>query len=133
MSALGIRGDAGARARIQRTSALTHSRTSLLSLILFDDEASARWEPFALTRPGGELVLGTMTLRARAERVFGARCMAHLGAGHLRGFEEAGAPPVLGYAEAPSDGDRLFLAARAVPAWGSGETWTGKGGGAGRC
>ncbi|HEX8245355.1 MAG TPA: putative sugar nucleotidyl transferase, partial [Longimicrobium sp.] len=96
----------------------------MLSLILFDDDASARWEPFALTRPGGELVFGTMTLRARAERVFGARCVAHLAPEHLRGFEEAGAPPVLGYHEAPGDEDRLFLSARAVPAWGSGEAWT---------
>ena len=102
-----------------------------LSLILFDDEVSALWEPFALTRPGGELVFGTMTLRARAERVFGARCVAHLAAEHLRGFEEAGAPPVLGYEDAPAEGDRLFVSARAVPAWGSGEMWMERRGGAG--
>ena len=87
-----------------------------LSLILFDDAVSARWEPFALTRPGGELVFGTMTQRQRAERVFGARCVAHLGPAHLRGFEEGDAPPVLGYGDAPAEGDRLFLSARAVPA-----------------
>src|SRR5829696_5250215 len=102
-----------------------------LSLILFDDAVAARWEPFALTRPGGELVFGTMTLRARAERVFGARCVAHLGADHLQGFEEGDAPPVLACADAPAEGDRLFLSARAVPAWGSGEVWAQRRGGAG--
>lgn len=103
----------------------------MLSLILFDDEVSAKWEPFALTRPGGELVLGTMSLRARAERVFGTRCVAHLAADHLRGFEEGDAPPVLGYGDAPAEGDRLFLSARAVPAWGSGEVWKERRGGPG--
>lgn len=102
-----------------------------LSLILFDDAVSALWEPFALTRPGGELVFGTMTLRRRAERIFGARCVAHLGAPHLRGFEEGDAPPVLGWGDAPAEGERLFLSARAVPAWGSGELWMQRRGGAG--
>lgn len=102
-----------------------------LSIVLFDDAVSALWEPFALTRPGGELVLGTMTARERAERVFGARCVAHLGAEHLAGFTEGSAPPVLGYDAAPADGDRLFLSARAVPAWGSGETWLERRGGSG--
>jgi UDP-N-acetylglucosamine diphosphorylase/glucosamine-1-phosphate N-acetyltransferase len=72
-----------------------------------------------------------MTLRARAERVFGARCVAHLGPDHLRGFEEGDSPPVLGYGEAPGDGDRLFLCARAVPAWGSLDLWLERRGGAG--
>jgi len=102
-----------------------------LSLILFDDDVSAGWEPFALTRPGGELVFGTMTMRRRAERLFGARCVAHLGPAHLAGFEEDDAPPVLGYHEAPRDGDRIFLSARAVPAWGSGDVWRQRRGGAG--
>ena len=102
-----------------------------LSLVMFDDAVSARWEPYALTRPGGELVFGTMTSRARAERVFGARCVAHLGPAHLAGFEEGDAPPVLGYEQAPADGDRLFLSARAVPAWGSDEVWYARRGGAG--
>jgi UDP-N-acetylglucosamine diphosphorylase / glucose-1-phosphate thymidylyltransferase / UDP-N-acetylgalactosamine diphosphorylase / glucosamine-1-phosphate N-acetyltransferase / galactosamine-1-phosphate N-acetyltransferase len=104
---------------------------SSLSLILFDDAVSAQWEPFALTRPGGEMVLGTMTMRRRAERLFGARCIAHLGADHLAGFEEGDSPPVLRYGQAPAEGDRIFLSARAVPAWGSGEVWMARRGGAG--
>jgi len=102
-----------------------------LSLVLFDDAVAARWEPFALTRPGGELLFGTRTLRARAERVFGARCVAHLAADHLQGFEEGDAPPVLRHADAPGEGERLFLSSRAVPAWGSGELWRARRGGAG--
>jgi UDP-N-acetylglucosamine diphosphorylase/glucosamine-1-phosphate N-acetyltransferase len=102
-----------------------------LALVLFDDSVSRQWEPFALTRPAGELLFGCMTLRGRAERVFGARCVMHLAAAHLAGFAEADAPPVRGYADAPGEGERLFLSARAVPAWGSGELWRERRGGAG--
>jgi UDP-N-acetylglucosamine diphosphorylase/glucosamine-1-phosphate N-acetyltransferase len=97
-----------------------------LTLILFDDAAAQRWEPFALTRPAGELLFGTLRLRERAERVLGARCAAHLAAGHLAGFAEEGTPPVLGLGEAPADGARLFLSARAVPAWGAGAALSGR-------
>jgi UDP-N-acetylglucosamine diphosphorylase / glucose-1-phosphate thymidylyltransferase / UDP-N-acetylgalactosamine diphosphorylase / glucosamine-1-phosphate N-acetyltransferase / galactosamine-1-phosphate N-acetyltransferase len=103
----------------------------MLSLILFDDETSRGWEPFALTRPSGELRFGALAQRRRAERVFGARCVAHLGADHLEGFAEGDSPPVLRYDAAPAEGDRLFLSARAVPGWGSGETWRARRGGAG--
>lgn len=90
-----------------------------LTLILFDDEAARRWEPFALTRPAGELLFGTMTLRERAERALGARCAGHLGADHLLGFEEPGAPPILSSAADAGTGDRLFLLSRFVPEWGA--------------
>jgi UDP-N-acetylglucosamine diphosphorylase/glucosamine-1-phosphate N-acetyltransferase len=90
---------------------------SELTLILFDDATAARWEPFALTRPAGELLFGTQTLRARAERVLEATCAAHLAGAHLQGFEESGAPPVLPYDSPPTHGDRLFLCSRAVPEW----------------
>ena len=102
-----------------------------LSIVLFDDALSRKWEPFALTRPGGELLFGAFTFRARAARVFGGRVVAHLGPAHLAGFEEADAPPVLPYDAAPSDGERLFLSARAVPGWGSGDEWRARRGGAG--
>ena len=103
----------------------------MLQLILFDDDVARGWEPFALTRPAGELRFGAMTLRRRAERVFGARCVAELAADHLAGFVEGDAPPVRGLAEAPGEGERLFLSSRAVPAWGSGEVWMERRGGAG--
>ncbi len=89
------------------------------TLVLFDDAAAQRWEPFALTRPAGELLFGTMRLRERAERVFGARCSAHVTADHLAGFAEEGTPPVQSFEQAPTEGVRLFLSSRAVPAWGA--------------
>lgn len=86
-------------------------------LILFDDEVADRWEPFALTRPVGELMFGALTLRERAERVFDSPCLGHIAAEHLRTFEEPGARPVLDPAQLPTDRDLLFLSSRAVPAW----------------
>jgi UDP-N-acetylglucosamine diphosphorylase / glucose-1-phosphate thymidylyltransferase / UDP-N-acetylgalactosamine diphosphorylase / glucosamine-1-phosphate N-acetyltransferase / galactosamine-1-phosphate N-acetyltransferase len=83
-------------------------------LLLFDDRTARGWEPFALTRPAGELLFGTMTLRARVERVLRVPCTAHLGPEHLLGFDEDGAPPVLRPEDAPGAGDRVFLCARAV-------------------
>lgn len=88
-------------------------------LILFDDEVARRWEPFALTRPAGELLFGTMTLRARVERAYAASCAGYLTADHLFGFEETGAPPVLAGPGDAGEGDRLFLLSRFLPAWGA--------------
>ena len=90
---------------------------STASLILFDDLVATRWEPYALTRPIGELLYGTMTLRERAERVLGVRCVNHLAPEHLLGFDEEGSPAVLGYGDAPVTGDRLFWLSRACPRW----------------
>jgi UDP-N-acetylglucosamine diphosphorylase / glucose-1-phosphate thymidylyltransferase / UDP-N-acetylgalactosamine diphosphorylase / glucosamine-1-phosphate N-acetyltransferase / galactosamine-1-phosphate N-acetyltransferase len=90
-------------------------------LILFDDAAARAWEPFASTRPVGELLFGTLTLRARSEQVLGLRCAAHLAADHLEGFQEAGAAPVRRIADAPAAGDRLFLLSRVVLDWGTAE------------
>lgn len=92
-------------------------------LFLFDDAVARRWEPFALTRPAGELLFGTLRLRERAERVLGARCAAHLAAGHLAGFAEEDTPPVRGLDDLPAEGDRLFLSSRAVPGWDAVAGW----------
>jgi len=133
----GIHSRLPQRARIVQqprpADALTHTALThfMLHLVLFDDAVSRAWEPFALTRPGGELRFGALTTRQRAERVFGARCVAHLGAEHLAGFEEGDSPPVRGCADPPEEGDRLFLSSRAVPAWGSGEAWLARRGGSG--
>jgi UDP-N-acetylglucosamine diphosphorylase / glucose-1-phosphate thymidylyltransferase / UDP-N-acetylgalactosamine diphosphorylase / glucosamine-1-phosphate N-acetyltransferase / galactosamine-1-phosphate N-acetyltransferase len=93
------------------------------ALILFDDDAAARWQPFALTRPAGELLFGTLTLRARAEEALGLSCALHLAEPHLIGFGEEGAPPVAAHGDAPREGDRLFLLSRFVPAWEGGREW----------
>ncbi len=85
-------------------------------LLLFDDEVARGWHPFALTRPAGELLFGTETLRARCERVFGARCEGHLAGDALLGFEEPGAPPCLGAGAPGDDGYRLLVSSRFVPA-----------------
>src|SRR5688500_15702154 len=94
-----------------------------LSLILFGDLVARDWESFALPRPAGELLFGAVTFRDRAERIFGARCVAHIGAGHLAGFDEDGAPPVVSYSGAPREGDRLYLSSRAVAAWSVRDAW----------
>jgi UDP-N-acetylglucosamine diphosphorylase / glucose-1-phosphate thymidylyltransferase / UDP-N-acetylgalactosamine diphosphorylase / glucosamine-1-phosphate N-acetyltransferase / galactosamine-1-phosphate N-acetyltransferase len=91
---------------------------SEISLVLFDDDTAASWEPFALTRPAGELLFGTLLQRERAERVLGVRGAAQLCPDHLQGFEEEGAPPVRTRDNAPGEGARLFLTSRAVPDFG---------------
>lgn len=95
-----------------------------LSIILVDDAVVREWEPFALTRPAGELLYGALTFRARAELVFGGRCTAHLVDEHLLGFQEEGAPAVQTGPGDRSSTDRLFLLARTVPDWAVREAWT---------
>ena len=62
------------------------------SLFLFDDGVAASWEPFALTRPIGELLFGAFLMRERAERYWGAPCVGQVATQALMGFSEAGAP-----------------------------------------
>ncbi|HEX6926371.1 MAG TPA: putative sugar nucleotidyl transferase [Longimicrobiaceae bacterium] len=95
-----------------------------LAIILFDDRVARDWEPFALTRPAGELLFGALTFRERAERIFGGRCTAHVAAEHLLGFEEEGAPPVQVTPETDVNLPRLYLLSRAVPAWSVRATWS---------
>ncbi|HUE97023.1 MAG TPA: putative sugar nucleotidyl transferase [Longimicrobiaceae bacterium] len=97
-----------------------------MDLILFDDTIARGWEPFALTRPAGELLFGAMTLRERTERVLATRCTGAIAADHLRGFEEAGAAPVLADPGVAGDGDRIFLLSRFLPDWGAELSRTGK-------
>lgn len=89
-----------------------------MDLHVFDDERAASWEPFALTRPVGELRFGAHTFRARAERFAGVACTAHVVREGLASFEEPGAAPVVSLASVRpvSDRARLFLCSRAVPA-----------------
>lgn len=65
-----------------------------MSAIFLHDDARARaFEPFALTRPLGELRAGALLIRERWERALGTRAAGFLGAAHLDGFEEPGAAP----------------------------------------
>ena len=71
------------------------------TLVLFDDDVARGWRPFTLTRPAGELLFGTRTLRARAEEALGLRCAGHLTAPHLADYDEPWAPGVLALADVP--------------------------------
>jgi UDP-N-acetylglucosamine diphosphorylase/glucosamine-1-phosphate N-acetyltransferase len=85
-------------------------------LVMYDDARAASWQPFTLTRPAGELLLGAFTARARAERIFQATCIGHMAPG-LEGFDEHDAPPVIDSTSIPADRTRLFLSSRALPDW----------------
>jgi UDP-N-acetylglucosamine diphosphorylase / glucose-1-phosphate thymidylyltransferase / UDP-N-acetylgalactosamine diphosphorylase / glucosamine-1-phosphate N-acetyltransferase / galactosamine-1-phosphate N-acetyltransferase len=66
-----------------------------VKLYLYDDAVARGWQPFALTRPVGELLFGAHTFRSRAEHLFGVRCAGHITAAHLAGFAEPDAAPVV--------------------------------------
>lgn len=84
-------------------------------LFAFDDDQARGWLPFALTRPVGEMLFGTETLRARAERTLGRACEGHLTRSALAGFEEPDAPPCVDGGEIGGEGGRLLLSSRFVP------------------
>jgi UDP-N-acetylglucosamine diphosphorylase / glucose-1-phosphate thymidylyltransferase / UDP-N-acetylgalactosamine diphosphorylase / glucosamine-1-phosphate N-acetyltransferase / galactosamine-1-phosphate N-acetyltransferase len=65
------------------------------AVYLYDDARARRFEPFALTRPAGELRAGALLVRERWSRALGAPVAGHLTSAHLAGFEEPGAAPVL--------------------------------------
>ena len=81
----------------------------------FDDSKARGWLPFALTRPVGEVLFGTETLRARAERALGTSCEGHLAGRRLVGFQEPGTPPCATAGEIGADSGRLLLSSRFVP------------------
>jgi len=68
----------------------------MTELYLYDDDVARSFEPFALTRPFGEMRAGIALGRARWERALDATAAGFVGAEHLRDFEEAGAPPAAG-------------------------------------
>lgn len=83
-------------------------------LYLFDDRIARRWAPFTLTRPAGELLFGSSTLRERTERVLGLPCAGHLSRTALIGFDEPGAPPAIGLGDLPTDAAVVVLSSRVV-------------------
>ena len=68
---------------------------SAAPLYLYDDATARRFEPFALTRPVGELRAGTELIRHRWELLMGQSVAGAIAAAHLADFEEPGAPSVL--------------------------------------
>lgn len=65
------------------------------SAYLYDDARARTFEPFALTRPAGELRAGALLVRERWARALRRPIAAHVTAPHLAGFEEPHAAPVL--------------------------------------
>jgi UDP-N-acetylglucosamine diphosphorylase / glucose-1-phosphate thymidylyltransferase / UDP-N-acetylgalactosamine diphosphorylase / glucosamine-1-phosphate N-acetyltransferase / galactosamine-1-phosphate N-acetyltransferase len=84
------------------------------ALVLFDDDVARDWRPFTLTRPAGELLFGTRTLRERAEAALGLTCVGHLGSDALADFDEPWAPPVLGRDAEVGDAGAVLLRSRFV-------------------
>ena len=68
----------------------------MTDLYLYDDALARSFEPFALTRPFGEMRAGIALGRARWERALEARATGFIGAEHLRDFDEVGAPSAAG-------------------------------------
>lgn len=71
-------------------------------LYFYDDARAREFEPFALTRPASELRAGAMIVRRRWERVTGLESKGFVGAKHLSGFDEEGAPPCISTGEIPA-------------------------------
>lgn len=61
---------------------------------LYDDARARTFEPFALTRPAGELRAGALLVRERWSRALGMPAVGHVTSSHLAGFEEPDAAPV---------------------------------------
>ena len=88
----------------------------MFNLYLFDDQRAQNWQPFALTRPVGELLLGCLSMRQRAEAFWQTRCLGHLTRHNLINFDEPDTPPVVQLADISSDKPLVLFLSRAVPA-----------------
>lgn len=86
-----------------------------MKLYLFDDRVADSWHPFSLTRPGSELLFGTLLLRERLERFAGRPTTSVLTRPWLEAFEEADAPGATRVGPLPSDEERLVVSSRFVP------------------
>jgi len=64
-----------------------------MSFVLYDDRAAREFEPFALTRPAGELRAGGELIRRRWAQLMGEPAAGFVGAAHLAAFSEFDAPP----------------------------------------
>jgi UDP-N-acetylglucosamine diphosphorylase/glucosamine-1-phosphate N-acetyltransferase len=85
-------------------------------LFLYDDpDDLPRFEPFAGSRPIGELRYGAPLLRERWEDVLGRPASGHLAPAHLRDYTEADAPLVLPHPDATLE-PRLVVRSAFVPA-----------------
>jgi UDP-N-acetylglucosamine diphosphorylase/glucosamine-1-phosphate N-acetyltransferase len=83
------------------------------AVYLYDDTVARGFEPFALTRPAGELRAGALLVRERWARALDAAPAGQISSPHLEGFDEPGAVPVLGEGEIP--GGSWLVNARFAP------------------
>ncbi|HEX5437539.1 MAG TPA: putative sugar nucleotidyl transferase [Gemmatimonadaceae bacterium] len=67
----------------------------MTALVLYDDAQARSFEPFALTRPLGEMRAGSALIRHRWERALDTTTESAIAAPHLADFDELDAPPVL--------------------------------------
>jgi UDP-N-acetylglucosamine diphosphorylase/glucosamine-1-phosphate N-acetyltransferase len=74
----------------------------MTAVYLFDDARARQFEPFALTRPAGEMRAGALLVRERWEHVLGEPITGYVTSKHLVGFDEEGAAPVLNTGVVPS-------------------------------
>jgi UDP-N-acetylglucosamine diphosphorylase/glucosamine-1-phosphate N-acetyltransferase len=72
------------------------------AVYLYDDARARTFEPFALTRPAGELRAGALLVRERWARALRGSVGGHVAAPHLAGFEEPDAAPVIDEGEIPA-------------------------------
>jgi len=63
------------------------------ALYFYDDVRGRQFEPFALTRPGGELRVGVSLIRRRWERATSLPSAGFISGRHLANFDEGNAPP----------------------------------------
>ena len=66
----------------------------MTSIYLYDDSLARRFEPFALTRPAGELRAGALLVRERWAHALDGTVEGHVSSAHLSGFDEPNAAPV---------------------------------------
>jgi UDP-N-acetylglucosamine diphosphorylase / glucose-1-phosphate thymidylyltransferase / UDP-N-acetylgalactosamine diphosphorylase / glucosamine-1-phosphate N-acetyltransferase / galactosamine-1-phosphate N-acetyltransferase len=66
-----------------------------VSFFLYDDTRARTFQPFALTRPFGEMRAGAVVTRERWQRITGEDAGGHIVAAHLADYEESNAPPAV--------------------------------------
>ena len=81
-------------------------------ILLYDDATARGFEPYATSRPLGEVRAGALLIRRRWEHVLQVRSWAFASASHLDGFREFDSPAFLG--DAPT-GELWVVNTRAVP------------------
>lgn len=79
---------------------------------LYDDSIARRFEPFAATRPLGEMRVGALLVRERWERVLGLGSQGFVSGVHLKGFAEFDAPA---FASGELPAGSWLVNTRAVP------------------